>query len=310
MTTVSVIIPTYNRAHFITEALESVFAQTCTDYEVIVVDDGSTDNTEEVLAPYMNLIRYIKQDNAGPSVARNRGIFAASGEYIAFLDSDDLWYPEKLEKQLSCIRDKNASLCFTDLAIGSVPFDNVVSYNRIVSPFLYPDEPFFIQILCGCIYRTSTVMCRRRSLEEVGVFDPLLCGGEDQELWIRLTYRNKIVYLDEILTFAREHDNRTVYSLNTLRSIYQSKKIIITKWSFLIDTKQRKMLTKSVVYWLTSLAWSERKNNHIKNAGVCFLDLALVYRFSWGALIRGVLFRYFTPIVEFLDSVRGKRKNQ
>ncbi len=97
---VSVVIPTYNAASWIAETLESVLAQTVQPAEIIVVDDGSTDDTAVVLDPYQNRIRHICQDNAGVSAARNRAIEAANGEFIAFLDSDDIWHPQKLEYQM------------------------------------------------------------------------------------------------------------------------------------------------------------------------------------------------------------------
>lgn len=101
MPRVSVIIPTYNRREYVQEAIDSALAQTFTDYEIIVIDDGSTDGTSEALqARYGNRIHYEWQENQGESVARNRGIELARGEYIAFLDSDDLWHPEKLAKQI------------------------------------------------------------------------------------------------------------------------------------------------------------------------------------------------------------------
>ena len=103
MAKVSVIIPTYNRAEYVTHAIDSVLAQTYTDYEIIVVDDGSADNTKDVLLPYMDRIRYIYQENAGLSAARNTGIKAAKGDWIAFLDSDDEWLPGKLAVQMRAV---------------------------------------------------------------------------------------------------------------------------------------------------------------------------------------------------------------
>jgi len=103
---VSIIIPTYNYAHFITEAIQSVLSQTFQDFEVIVVDDGSTDNTREVLAQFGNKIRYIYQENRGLSAARNTGILNSSGQYLCFLDSDDSLLPEKLELQVKLLDSK------------------------------------------------------------------------------------------------------------------------------------------------------------------------------------------------------------
>ena len=102
---ISVIIPTYNSAVFLPEAVESVLSQTFLPQEVIVVDDGSTDNTEDVLEPFRRRIHYIRQENQGPAVARNRGIAEAKGDLIAFLDADDVWVPEKTEIQVKVLRE-------------------------------------------------------------------------------------------------------------------------------------------------------------------------------------------------------------
>src|SRR5690349_3602213 len=103
MPKVSVIIPTYNRAQFIARAVDSVLEQTYKDFEIIVIDDGSSDNTQEILKAYEGKIRYVYQQNKGISAARNRGIQEAKGEYIAFLDSDDVWKPEKLSVQVAIL---------------------------------------------------------------------------------------------------------------------------------------------------------------------------------------------------------------
>ena len=95
---VSVIIPTYNSSQYIKEAIDSVLAQTYKNFEIIVIDDGSTDNTKEVLAPYLSVIKYIYKNNGGPASARNRGIKEANGEFVAFLDADDVWKPDRLAR--------------------------------------------------------------------------------------------------------------------------------------------------------------------------------------------------------------------
>ena len=103
MPKISVIIPTYNTAHYLQEAIESVLAQTYTDFELIVIDDGSTDNTKEVVAPYLDRIVFLETENNGPSKARNRAIRESSCEYVAFLDADDIWYPDKLDRQMTLL---------------------------------------------------------------------------------------------------------------------------------------------------------------------------------------------------------------
>ena len=110
MPTISVILPTYNREKLLAEAVSSVLQQTYTDYELIVVDDGSTDDTKAVLQPFMNRIRYISQENGGVSHARNTGVSAATGKWVAFHDSDNVWLPEKLEKQMNVIRETNSGI--------------------------------------------------------------------------------------------------------------------------------------------------------------------------------------------------------
>ena len=112
MNRISVVIPTYNRSAEIPSALRSVLGQTLQPLEVIVVDDGSTDSTEEVLGPFMGKIRYIKTANRGASAARNRGVVEAKGDWIAFLDSDDTWSVGKLQRQMDCVERTGAKVCF------------------------------------------------------------------------------------------------------------------------------------------------------------------------------------------------------
>ncbi len=122
MPAVSVIIPTYNSAHFVVEAVESVLAQTWQDLEIVVIDDGSTDETAAVMTRFGPPVRYIQQRNGGVAVARNKGIRESSGKYIAFLDADDTWLPEKLEKQIELLeKDQDARACYS--AYSSVSSD-------------------------------------------------------------------------------------------------------------------------------------------------------------------------------------------
>jgi glycosyltransferase involved in cell wall biosynthesis len=205
---VSVIIPAYNAAPYIGEALDSVFAQTFTDYETIVVNDGSPDTTEleQVLAPYRERIVYLKQENSGPGGARNTGILKARGEYVALLDSDDLWLPNYLSQQMRALRENPAlDLIYSDaLVVGFSPFagqtfmENEPSRGEVTFESLLRWE---------CTVITSCVVARRQALIDAGLFDPNLYYSEDFDLWLRLAHRGgQIAYQTEVLAHRRSHE--------------------------------------------------------------------------------------------------------
>src|SRR6059058_153404 len=128
---VSVVIPTFNSADYLAQAIQSVLAQTYQDFEIIVVDDASTDTTEEAVRPYAKRICYVRQEPGGPSMARNRGILQARGELIAFLDADDLWRPTKLARQVEYLKcHPEACLVYTDFTRGHRPGSNDESRLR------------------------------------------------------------------------------------------------------------------------------------------------------------------------------------
>lgn len=153
MPTVSVIIPTFNRASLITDALDSVFNQTFKDYEIIIIDDGSTDNTEDVIKPYVSEVIYKKQQNSGPSSARSAGLKTASGKYIAFLDSDDIWEPEYLHKCVFVLeKDSKIGFVFVNLKTISLSEDIIcpdkhksidLNYNNFLASFRNRSENNF-----------------------------------------------------------------------------------------------------------------------------------------------------------------------
>jgi len=210
---VSVIIPTFDCGPFLGEALDSVFAQGYPSLEVIVVDDGSTDETEAVLAQYAGRIQVLGSDRRGPGGARNVGLRAARGELIAFLDADDLWLPGKLEAQIRAMRaHPEAGLCFTEMAL----FDE----SGVVLPCMLPEEATGIRgrclvrgsgedVLLGYIYsdllvgeviQMDAVVVRRACLSVVGAFDEALpAGAEDYDLWLRIAQRWPVVLVDRVL---------------------------------------------------------------------------------------------------------------
>jgi glycosyltransferase involved in cell wall biosynthesis len=189
---VSIIIPTYNRAGFIARAIDSALAQTYTDYEIIVVDDGSTDNTKEVLKPYENKIQYIYEENSGSSAARNTGIRAAKGKWLAFLDSDDEWLPKKLDIQMKSLISNSELVAHTANAAYSPP-----RYQRIKSTFEDCKFPLkqrsgilknsFIWILKYAGLAISTnVVCQKKAALAAGLFDGSFAPAEDYEFLCRL----------------------------------------------------------------------------------------------------------------------------
>ena len=214
---VSVVIPAYNCERFIGDALDSVFSQKYPSLEVIVVDDGSTDDTCRVVARYGETVRLIRQRNAGAAVARNAGIARARGEYVALLDSDDLWLPGKLRLQIDHLeRSRDVAMCCTrwDLlypdAAGNYP---VVNASAPESARLDPAWSGWIycQLLLDCEVWTSTVVMRRELAGRVGGFDPELRRGQDYDYWLRASQLTKIDRLDAPLALYRmqvSHDRK------------------------------------------------------------------------------------------------------
>lgn len=190
---VSVIIPTYNRARYICRAINSVLDQTFTDHEIIVVDDGSTDNTRELLAQYDGKIVYIPQTNQGISESRNRGIRAARGEYIAFLDSDDVWISEKLAIQVDLL-DHNEKL---GIVCSKMTIFDEAGNQRGTKPEERTGKNFKELVEIGGDLPTSTVMTRKACFDKVGVFDKTLPPMEDFEMWVRIASQYDIYMLPE-----------------------------------------------------------------------------------------------------------------
>jgi glycosyltransferase involved in cell wall biosynthesis len=186
---VTVIIPAYNVAPYIGETLGSVFAQTFADFEVIVINDGSPDTNEfeRVLEPFRSRIRYLKQENRGASSARNAGLRASLGEFVAFLDADDLWLPSYIEDQLAVIGERGCDLvCADALILGESP-DAGRTYFEAVMNSALPNEATFPGLLSGeQSLITSGVLVRRDLVVEAGLFDESLRNAQDFDLWLRL----------------------------------------------------------------------------------------------------------------------------
>ncbi|GJL77932.1 MAG: glycosyl transferase [Nitrospinaceae bacterium] len=202
---VTVILPTYNRADFLRESIQSVMFQTFTDFELIVVDDGSTDHTNEVVREFSGIRTLSCPANGGVSKARNLGIAEARGRYICFLDSDDLWVKNKLETQISWMESqKDCQVCYTDeIWIRRGVRVNPMNKHRKVS------GDIFSHCLPLCIVSPSSVLMRASVFSEVGVFDETLTVCEDYDLWLRISMKYPFHWNDGKLIVKRGgHDDQ------------------------------------------------------------------------------------------------------
>ncbi|MGH9541802.1 MAG: glycosyltransferase family 2 protein [Terriglobales bacterium] len=201
MPKVSVIIPTYNCARYLPAAIESVLRQTYRDFEIIVVNDGSPDDTDTAVAPYLERIIYIKQANLGAPAARNRGLAASTGELIAFLDDDDEWMPEKLELQLPAFDDPRVGLVYSDIRV--VHDDGHVIESFLATRPLAASGYIFENFLASGFILTSCVVVSRRCLEDVGHFDESMRSLQDFDLWFRILRRWKAALVRRALALRR-----------------------------------------------------------------------------------------------------------
>jgi glycosyltransferase involved in cell wall biosynthesis len=231
MPTVSVVIPVYNGEAHIGEALHSVFGQTYHDYEVIVVNDGSTDHTEETLRPYRSRIRYVCQDNGDVSKARNTGILHATGQYIAFLDQDDLWLPTKLEKHVAAFArtdqpgvvfshvDKVSSSAIEEALSRGRPGLGRSSRRRKASALRAVNGDFLDELLQRCMLLPSAVTVRRSLFVEVGLFDERLRVCGDWDMWLRIALAgHTFSFVDEVLALYRVHSKNTSKDAEKMRA--------------------------------------------------------------------------------------------
>ena len=203
---VSVIIPAFNAARFIREALESVFSQTRSDHEPIIINDGSPDTREleAELAPYMSRIVYLKQENRGLSGARNSGILHARGSYIALLDADDIWEPDYLAVQIDELeKDTQAAIVYSNALIFGVGPHVGKEYMDICPS--EGDVTFESLVTQRCNVMVS-VLGRREAIMDAGMFDETLRSCEDYDLWLRMAHRgSRIVYHRKVLVRYRRH---------------------------------------------------------------------------------------------------------
>jgi glycosyltransferase involved in cell wall biosynthesis len=240
----SIILPTYNRAHLIKTAVNSVLMQTFLDWELIIVDDGSTDNTKEVISEFSSSerrIKYFYQENQERSIARNNGIEQSSGQYICFLDSDDYFLPEKLEQLHNFIKVsiQNDSVFYDGLSffinnsVVKIPLPTKKEYETI-HEFLFKNPLGSLQI------------CAPAKVFKEFKFNPSLRIGEDVELWLRIANKFEFIPIDIFNTIALEHDDRSV-NLKKYNSAKELMKQIKYIFKLHDETKISKQTRKTVL---------------------------------------------------------------
>ncbi len=213
---ISAIIPAYNSDEFIADAVHSILKQTRPITEIIIVDDGSTDNTQQIVEALPGPISYIKQPNQGPSAARNTGIKAANSEWIAFLDADDQWTSDKIDKQLKLLRKiPELVLIAGDMAeidkSGQLITESVLDKHHLLNKFQAIQDRAIPNALAELVTKnfipTGTVLVNKSALLEAGLFNQTIRFGEDLELWAKIAAKHPITCIPEVLMLRRQHGN-------------------------------------------------------------------------------------------------------
>ena len=249
-TMISVIVPAYNRVHQLPRALDSILCQSCSPKEIIVVDDGSTDETSALMTSEYPEIVFIQQQNTGVSSARNVGIKRASGDWIAFLDSDDEWLPEKLEIQMKALYENpEIKICHTN--------EIWIRNGKRVNP-KKKHEKFggwiFQKCLPLCCISPSSVIIHKSIFKEIGLFDYSLPVCEDYDLWLRITARNPVLYIEEpfLIKYGGHEDqlSKKYWGMDRFR-IKSLEKIISSRvLSDLDENAAKKMLMEKVYIFI------------------------------------------------------------
>ena len=200
---VSVVIPVYNQERYVAEAVDSVLRQTYKDVELVVVDDGSTDRTPEILKGYGDRLRYIRQENAGAASALNRGIEASRGELVGWLSSDDVYEQAKVERQVALFAARpQVSLVYTDFNV----IDGSGRVTRTVRSPYYADRREFIRrLILGNFVNGSSVIARKSALLATGLFDPTMTYHADANMWLRLLKHSDFGHVPDVLLNYRWH---------------------------------------------------------------------------------------------------------
>ncbi len=267
---VSVVIPTYNRAYIIREALQSALAQTYRDIEILVVDDGSSDSTSELIAGIQSdKIRYIRHDrNRGCSAAYNTGIKEATGQFVAFLDSDDIWKPEYLEQQVNFLgRHPEVDLVFCDTAIQGLesPVPSLMSLMRAFQELLRTKQKagdyvisareMYLCLLQEVPIKPTAGVFKREIFGRVGVFDEDWPSGTDWDLFLRMSRVACFGYLDRVLALMRRTPDSTSYMFREKDKVFLLDLFLKEKARLGGDRDAIRSINRGICVLYNSLGW-------------------------------------------------------
>ena len=263
---VSVIICTFNRASLLKEAIESVRSQTFQDWELIVINDGSNDETPSVLTDYAHIdqrIHFINQKNSGLGASRASGPKLAKGEYLAFLDDDDLFSHDKLQNQVSYL-DANSEI---GLVYGYVDMVN----NEKEFLRQWPTRPAqnFIELIRQCTIQPNACLVRKKCFEKLGSFNQNLNGSDDYEMWLRIAKHFPIAFRSETVGVYRWHNrNLSLDQTRSLRKLLSTYKTVLN--SYVLTADEKSELYKSVLFLTYFKALEDMNKFHFKNAALRF----------------------------------------
>jgi len=221
----SVVLPTYNCARYVVQALESVLSQERDDFEVIVINDGSTDDTMDRLAPYEGRVKIISQDNLGPGAARNRGIREARAEWIAFQDCDDRWLPGHLDRLERAIEDHpEADMVYTDAFVMDEEGKRVKPKRSSRK-----QKDLFLELLMDNTISTPAVAARREVLMKLGLFHTGLRSAQDWDMWLRIAYHCSAVHVPETTIECRRRTTSTMHTRGVSTGMREDNMVVMDR---------------------------------------------------------------------------------
>jgi glycosyltransferase involved in cell wall biosynthesis len=298
---ISIITPVYNVEKFITETIESVLAQTYSNWELVLVDDGSTDDSTRICKEYSlreDRIKYFHKQNGGQASARNLGIKNAKGEYITFLDSDDLYAEDKLEQHFIDLAEKPADFYY---GAGYMIYENRTSNKVVEYDWFYGEysgKDFFKILYHSCSVNINSVLVKKKLFDEIGLFDesPILRGTEDWDLWLRIAIHVKNIY--------GSPERKVYYRIHDSGIHFQRANMLIGKWRIyekydtnkIIQPLERKREYRFIFRELMNCLLTENRANEIENVLKVYFKKDPI---SFVALNQKVLI-HFLPIKAFM----------